>query len=112
MTIRTFIDALAGSDSLNFALTNRIPRRTLTRFMGWFSKVEQPLVRDLSIRAFQLFCAPDLSEAKKGTFRSLHDCFVRELKDGARPIDPERAAFAARQRVARGAPSTFHTSTA
>ena len=26
-------------------------------------------------------------EAKKTEFRSLHDCFIRELKDGARPID-------------------------
>ena len=28
-----------------------------------------------------------MSEAKKTEFRSLHDCFIRELKDGARPID-------------------------
>ena len=33
-------------EDLNFLLTNRIPRRLLTRFMGWFSKIEQPLVRD------------------------------------------------------------------
>jgi len=30
----------------------------------------------------------DLSEAKKTHFRSMHDCFIRELKDGKRPIDP------------------------
>ena len=30
-------------------VTNRIPRRLATQFMGWFSKIEQPLVRDLSI---------------------------------------------------------------
>jgi phosphatidylserine decarboxylase len=29
-----------------------------------------------------------LSEAKKARFTSMHDCFTRELKDGARPIDP------------------------
>jgi phosphatidylserine decarboxylase len=34
-----------------------------------------------------LFSDLDLSEAKKAEFRSLHDCFIRELKDGARPID-------------------------
>ena len=33
-------------EDLNFLLTNRIPRTSLTRFMGWFSRIEQPLVRD------------------------------------------------------------------
>jgi phosphatidylserine decarboxylase len=55
--------------------------------MGWFSRIEQPLVRDVSIGAFRLF-AGDLSlhEAKKASFASLHDCFVRELRDGARHV--------------------------
>ena len=30
----------------------------------------------------------DLSDASKTRFNSLHDCFTRELKDGARPVDP------------------------
>ena len=57
--------------------------------MGWFSKIEQPLVRDLSIGVWRLFSDLDLSEAKKSHFKSMHDCFVRELKDGARPVDPD-----------------------
>jgi phosphatidylserine decarboxylase len=36
-----------------------------------------------------MFADLDLSEAKKSHFRSMHDCFVRELKDGARPVDPD-----------------------
>jgi len=87
MTIRAVIDGLTANERLNFLLTNRIPRRTLTRFMGWFSKIEQPLIRDGSLAIFKLFCAPDLAEAKKRTFRSLHDCFIRELREGARSID-------------------------
>ena len=63
------------------------PRRLLTRFMGWFSQVEQPWVRDASIGLWRFFSDLDLSEAKKSHFRSMHDCFIRELKDGARPID-------------------------
>ena len=35
-------------EDVNFLLTNRIPRLALTRFMGWFSKIENPLVRDFS----------------------------------------------------------------
>jgi phosphatidylserine decarboxylase len=35
-----------------------------------------------------LFSDLDLSEAKETRFRSVHACFTRELKEGARPIDP------------------------
>jgi len=76
-------------EDVNFLLTNRIPRRLMTRFVGWLSRIEQPQVRDVSIAAWRLFSDLDLSEAKKSSFRSLHDCFVRELKDGARPVDPD-----------------------
>src|SRR2546421_3855742 len=87
MTLRSQILRLLQQEDLNFLLTNRIPRRLLTRFMGWFSQIEQPLVRDLSIGLWRFFSDLDLSEAKKSHFRSMHDCFIRELKDGARPID-------------------------
>jgi phosphatidylserine decarboxylase len=86
--MRTLLARLVGHDGLNYLLTNRIPRRSLTRFVGWLAKAEQPLVRDLSIAVWRQFSDLDLSEARKTTFRSLHDCFIRELKEGARPIDP------------------------
>ncbi|MCZ8251552.1 MAG: archaetidylserine decarboxylase [Hylemonella sp.] len=87
MTSRNILDRLLQQESLNFVLTNRLPRVALTRFIGRFSKVRQPLVRDVSIALFKFFGGLDLSEAKKQHFDSLHDCFVRELKDGARPFD-------------------------
>jgi phosphatidylserine decarboxylase len=93
MTVRSAIARLTEHEGLNFLLTNRVPRRGLTRFMGWFSKIEQPLVRDLSIATWRLFCDVDLSEARKARFRSLHDCFIRELRDGARPLDPDPAVL-------------------
>ena len=49
MTVRSHIARICQQEDLNFLLTNRIPRRLATRFMGWFSRIEQPLVRDLSI---------------------------------------------------------------
>jgi len=82
---------IAAQEDINFLLTNRIPRRLATRFIGWFSKIEQPLVRDLSIAIWRMFSDLDLSEAKKTEFRSMHDCFIRELKDGARPVDSDPA---------------------
>ena len=83
------IAALTQQEDLNFLLTNRIPRAALTRFMGWFSKIENPLVRDASIACWRMFSDLDLSEAKKTEFKSLHDCFTRELKPGLRPPDPD-----------------------
>ncbi|MBT9611857.1 MAG: phosphatidylserine decarboxylase [Burkholderiales bacterium] len=91
MTVRSVIAQLFQQEDLNFLLTNRIPRRLLTQFMGWFSQIEQPLVRELSIAVWKLFSDLDLSEAKKNKFKSLHDCFTRELKPGARSIDPDPA---------------------
>lgn len=87
MTMRTFIHRLSDQEKLNFLLTNRIPRRALTQFMGWFSRIEQPLVRDISIAVWRLFSDVDLSDARDTHFRSLRDCFVRKLKDCARPVD-------------------------
>lgn len=89
MTVRSIIAKIVQQEDINFLLTNRIPRRLATRFMGWFSKIEQPLVRDLSIGLWRLFSDLDLREARKSTFVSMHDCFTRELKDGARSIDAD-----------------------
>jgi phosphatidylserine decarboxylase len=89
MTIRGLISVLSQQEDLNFLLTNRVPRAALTRFMGWFSKIEQPLIRDLSIACWRLFSDLDLSEARKTSFKSLHDCFIRELRPGLRPPDPD-----------------------
>jgi len=94
MTIRGLIAVLSQQEDLNFLLTNRIPRAALTRFMGWFSKIEHPLVRDLSIGCWRLFSDLDLSEARKTTFKSLHDCFTRELRPGLRPPDPDPSILA------------------
>jgi phosphatidylserine decarboxylase len=89
MTIKGLIANLTQQEDLNFLLTNRIPRAAVTRFMGWFSQIENPLVCAASIACWRLFSDLDLSEAKKTEFKSLHDCFTRELKDGLRPFDPD-----------------------
>lgn len=73
-------------EDLNFLLTNRLPRRAATLFMGWLSKVEQPLVKSLLIGLWRLFCPVDLSDAETQHFPSLHAAFIRRLKAGARPL--------------------------
>jgi phosphatidylserine decarboxylase len=107
MTVKSLISALTQQEDLNFLLTNRIPRAALTRFMGWFSKIENPLLRDASIGCWRLFSDLDLSEAKKTQFSSLHDCFTRELKPGSRVADPDPRIVASPSDAIIGAHGTI-----
>src|SRR6185312_7778876 len=80
-------------EDISFLLTNRLPRRWATLFMGWLSGIEQPLVRSTCISLWRWFSDLDLSEAKATRFRSLQDCFTRELKAGARPLDADSSVL-------------------
>jgi len=93
MNTRALVGRLVRQEGVNFVLTNYVPRRLLTRFMGWFSRIEQPLVRDASIHVWRFFADVDLGDAKKLHFSSVHDCFTRELRDDARPIDSDPTAL-------------------
>jgi len=88
------ISAMTQHEQLNFLLTNRVPRRLLTHFMGWYSKIESPRLARFSIKLWKIFANDlDLSESKKQEFSSLHDCFIRELKEGVRPVDQDPAVI-------------------
>jgi phosphatidylserine decarboxylase len=89
MKLKSIRNRVLQQEDLNFLLTNRVPRIALTRFMGWFSQIRHPLVCKLSIAAWRLFADLDLSDARKQRFESLHDCFTRELRAGARTVDPD-----------------------
>ena len=80
-------------EDLNFLITNRIPRITLTRFMGWWSKLEHPWLVKGSIAVWRWFSDLDLSESQQQTFASLHACFTRELKPGLRPINRDTSVM-------------------
>jgi phosphatidylserine decarboxylase len=87
MKIRNKFQTWFLQEDLNFLLTNRIPRITLTRLMGWWSQLRHPWIVKGSIAVWSWFTDLDLTEAKQQTFDSLHACFTRELKPGLRPID-------------------------
>jgi phosphatidylserine decarboxylase len=91
MKAKSLIGRLTQQEDINFLFSNRIPRRLVTRFMGWWSRIEHPWVCNGSIALWRLFSDLDLSEAKTPQFKSLHDCFTRELKEGARSIDMHAA---------------------
>lgn len=93
MKIRQQFQKWMLQEDLNFLLTNRIPRITLTRFMGWWSQIQNPWVVKGSLAVWQWFSDLDLSESRKQNFSSLHDCFTRELLPGARPIDFDPGTF-------------------
>jgi phosphatidylserine decarboxylase len=78
-------------EELSFLLTNRVPRRWLTLLMGRLSPVELPLFSTPALWLWKTFSGLDLSDARKSRFTSLQDCFVRELKPGARPISADPA---------------------
>lgn len=88
MSLRNRLMCILLHEDLNFLLTNRLPRRAATRFMGWFSKIEQPLVRAASIEAWKFFSGADLSDSAETRYPSLHAAFTRALKPGARTVDP------------------------
>lgn len=89
MKLQQLRDRLLLQEDLNFLLTNRIPRLTLTRWMGWYSRLQSPWLTRWSIAIWRLFTDLDLSESQQQRFGSLRECFIRELKPGARPIDPD-----------------------
>jgi phosphatidylserine decarboxylase len=87
-SLRSLLATIFLQEDVNFLVTNRIPRRYATLFMGWYSRIESPALTRLSIAVWRLF-ADDLRlhEAKRTNFRSLQDCFTRELREGTRPVD-------------------------
>jgi len=93
MKIRNKFQTLLRQEDLNFLLTNRIPRITLTRFMGWWSQLRHPWLVKGSIALWRWFTDLDLTEAKQQKFASVHECFTRELRPGLRPIDENPAVI-------------------
>lgn len=92
MALASTLARICRQEDVNFLLTNRIPRRAATLAMGWWSRIDSPRLTRLSIALWQAFGGDlRLAEARTQTFRSLHACFTRELRPGARPIDPDPA---------------------
>ncbi len=94
MSLRSELTRILHQEDINFLLTNRIPRRLVTRFLGWFSKIENPVLARASIAVWRLFADLDLSDARLQSFTSLHACFTRALKPGARSVDADPLVLA------------------
>jgi phosphatidylserine decarboxylase len=94
MNAGSVIAKVVQQEDINFLLTNRIPRRLLTRLVGALSRIENRWICGACIAVWRLFSDLDLSEAKQKRFNSLRECFIRELVPGARPVDARPAILA------------------
>lgn len=75
------------SETLNFLITNRIPRAASTRLMGKLSRVRNPFFTRIALKIWKTFSENiRLDEATTQEFATLHDCFTRQLKAEARPV--------------------------
>jgi phosphatidylserine decarboxylase len=91
---RTALMRVLLQEDLNFLLTNRLPRRLATRFVGRVARIEHPLVARPVLALWRFFAGVDLSDAATPSFRSLRDGFTRALRPGARVFDPDLATIA------------------
>ena len=93
MTLRAALAKVLLQEDINFLLTNRIPRQLANRLIGWVSRIENPLLARAAIGVWRLFAELDLSESATQRFNSLQECFTRQLKPGARPVDADPAVI-------------------
>ncbi len=80
-----------------FALVQYLlPKHWLTAFVHRLARIRVPAVKNVLIRGFLKLFDVELEEVKGRVpedFRTFNEFFIRELKDGARPVDPNPAAI-------------------
>lgn len=73
-----------------------LPKNLISKIGGWFASVPWPgpLLR-LQLRSYAWFWGVNMDEVRDPltSFGSMQEFFVRQLKENARPIDPDPAAF-------------------
>lgn len=78
------------------ALQAVLPQRSLTAAVHWLMRVKTPWVKNGLIRGVGSAVGVDWSEARSDDpddYKSFNDFFTRELKPGARTLDPDPEAL-------------------
>ena len=73
-----------------------LPKYLLTALVYRLARVNVPTVKDALIRGFLKLYDVNLDEVRgqvPGDFRTFNDFFIRELQDGARPVDADPRAI-------------------
>lgn len=89
------------------AITRILPKRRLSRWVGYFMHWQGPsLWARLSIRGFAWLYNIDLAEAEKNydQYPSIGEFFVRRLKAGIRPVGTGWAVHPADSKITQAAP--------
>lgn len=76
-------------EEISFLATNRIPRRLAAKTFARLSQVRNRHFTRAAIAVWRRFADLDLADSRLQRFESLHACFTRELKPGARPVDSD-----------------------
>ena len=82
-------------DQVFVALQYLLPRHWLTAVVWRIARIRHPAVKNFLIRQFASAFDVDLDEVRgqvPDDFETFNDFFVRELRDGARPIDGDEDA--------------------
>jgi phosphatidylserine decarboxylase len=93
MTFTRTLKKILANEDVNFLLTNRIPRQSLTYLMGKVSQIQSPKLTKVALKIWSWFDKFDMAESKSDQFQSIHDFFIRELKPGARPIEEDASSL-------------------
>ena len=78
----------------------------MTQVISWLALAGIAAV--LAFALWRRFGGLDLTDARETRFASVHECFVRELRPGARPLDPDPAALLSPCDGIVGACGTLH----
>ena len=73
-----------------------LPKHWLTAIVYWLARIRVPAVKNMLIRGFLKLFDVELEEVKGRVpqdFSTFNDFFIRELKDGARPVDAKQASI-------------------
>ncbi|WP_292977361.1 archaetidylserine decarboxylase [Pantoea sp. UBA4549] len=84
-------------DRFKLGLNHILPKKALTELAGWGASRRGGWLTKAVIDAFVWFYKVDMAEASKphtGSYRTFNDFFVRPLKEGARPVDPDASLLA------------------
>ncbi len=84
-------------DRFKLGLNHILPKKALTELAGWGASRRGGWLTKAVIDAFVWFYKVDMAEASKphtGSYSTFNDFFVRPLKEGARPVDPDASLLA------------------
>jgi phosphatidylserine decarboxylase len=83
-------------DSILSAIQYLLPHHLLSAMVHWFMRIRIKVIKNVQISLISEMTGVDWSESRlksASDFKTFNAFFTRELRKGARPIDPDSASF-------------------